>query len=1288
MLGVKVMKPPMSVLLMVALAMGSVIPVLSTVGGTPVARAEAAGTTTAALDGMSDRISAGSHVCVVSDEGQVMCWGPAAEGQLGYGNTTGIADTPGPAGNAVNGGMVPLPGGRTAVAVAAGNAHTCALLEDGQVSCWGYDAYGQLGYGNTNNIGDDETPAQNPVNGGLVPLPGGRTATSIAVMWRHTCAVLNDGQVACWGLGGSGQLGYGNTNDIGDDETPAQNPVNGGVVPLPAGRTAVAVSGTDVSTCALLDNGTVSCWGWGNSGRLGYGNTNDIGDDETPAQNPVNGGVVPLPAGGSAVAIAGGSHHMCAVLSNGQISCWGLGASGRLGYGNTNTIGDDETPAQNPVAVGYVPLPVGRTAVGVAADYQHTCALLDNGQLSCWGDGSKGRLGYGNTNSIGDDEYPSANPVNGGIVPQPPSRRVVAVTLGTEATCAILTDARVVCWGQTWSLPVNTRVGDVTTAASAVAIPMAVHRRVVSLGAGAVTTCALADDGVLTCWGSNAWGQLGSPGSVIGDNERANQAGGVPMPGERTVIAVSNAKVHSCAVLDNGQVACWGDGANGKLGYGNTTTIGDNETPAENPVNGGLVSLPAGRTAVAVGTGLTHTCALLDNGQVACWGDGANGKLGYGNTTTIGDNETPAQNPAHGGMVPLPGGASAVAISVGHSHACALLTSGSITCWGNNTWGQLGYGNTNDIGDNETPAQNPVHGGLTYLPAGRTAVAVAAGDFHTCALLDNGQVTCWGDGAFGKLGYGNTLQITNPSTNPYNGGIVPLPGGHTATAIAAGQDHTCAVLDNGQVSCWGDAVYGQLGYGNIIDIGDNETPAGNPYNGGIVALPAGRTAVAVATAVAHTCATLDDGTVSCWGYAGSGRLGYGNLNNIGDTETPAENPVNGGVVPSLQPLARTDYRAVQPARVLDTRGFGVTVDGQFQAGGYRAAGSTMAVRVAGRGGAPVDATAVTMTVTVVQPAAAGYLTVWPCAQPKPTASSLNFAAGANTANTVVMAAAGDICIFTSQATHLIADLMGFTPRTTRYVPVGPSRLLDTRPGFTTFDGQAAGGGQRAAGSSLTLQVTGRGAPIAVPTGIRTVLLNVAAVQPAASGYLTVWPCDRPQPNASNINFAAGVATANLVVADLSASGSVCIFTSQATQLIADVVGYFDSSATRAPTAVHTVNPGRLMDTRAIGVTADGRYQATGALTANTTYTVQIGGRFPLSAGRVAILNVAVVSPAGGGYLTVWPCDQVLPTASSLNYQSGVNRANSVITSLSATGTVCVRSSQPLHLIIDVSGSAR
>ena len=136
MLGVKVMKPPMSVLLMVALAMGSVIPVLSTVGGTPVARAEAAGTTTAALDGMSDRISAGSHVCVVSDEGQVMCWGPAAEGQLGYGNTTGIADTPGPAGNAVNGGMVPLPGGRTAVAanatVADGRYSNHALRGTGQ----------------------------------------------------------------------------------------------------------------------------------------------------------------------------------------------------------------------------------------------------------------------------------------------------------------------------------------------------------------------------------------------------------------------------------------------------------------------------------------------------------------------------------------------------------------------------------------------------------------------------------------------------------------------------------------------------------------------------------------------------------------------------------------------------------------------------------------------------------------------------------------------------------------------------------------------------------------------------------------------------------------------------------------------------------------------------------------------------------------------------------------------------------------------------------------------------
>jgi len=111
-----------------------------------------------------------------------------------------------------------------------------------------------------------------------VDLGSGRTARAITAADEHTCALLDNGRVRCWGFGNSGRLGYGTTNDIGDDETPGSV----GPVDLGSGRTARAITAGGAHTCALLDNGAVRCWGWGDSGRLGYGNTNTIGDDETP----------------------------------------------------------------------------------------------------------------------------------------------------------------------------------------------------------------------------------------------------------------------------------------------------------------------------------------------------------------------------------------------------------------------------------------------------------------------------------------------------------------------------------------------------------------------------------------------------------------------------------------------------------------------------------------------------------------------------------------------------------------------------------------------------------------------------------------------------------------------------------------------------------------------------------------------------------------------------------------------------------------------------------------------
>jgi alpha-tubulin suppressor-like RCC1 family protein len=326
----------------------------------------------------------------------------------------------------------------------------------------------------------------------------------------------------------------------------------------------------------------------------------------------------------------------------------------------------------------------------------------------------------------------------------------------------------------------------------------------------------------------------------------------------------------SCARLDTGRVRCWGRGSDGALGYGNAMDIGDTETPG----SVGPIDLGAGRTARALAAGLYHACAILDHGQVRCWGASYYGELGYGNRKGIGDDETPGSV----GPVDLGSGRSAVAITGGGYHTCAILDNGRVRCWGRAFEGQLGYGNQSLVGDNETPGSV----GPVDLGQGRTAVAITGGGFHTCAILDNGKVRCWGEGGQGPLGYGNQKYIGDDET-PASVGPVKLGAGRKAIAISAAGRHTCAVLNNRKVLCWGTGKYGQLGYGNTRDVGDNESPG----SVGPVKLGAGRKAVAIQTGGRHTFALLDDGRLRSWGLGSDGQLGYANTKNIGDNEKPA-----------------------------------------------------------------------------------------------------------------------------------------------------------------------------------------------------------------------------------------------------------------------------------------------------------------------------------------------------------------------------------------------------------------
>ena len=204
-------------------------------------------------------------------------------------------------------------------------------------------------------------------------------------------------------------------------------------------------------------------------------------------------------------------------------------------------------------------------------------------------------------------------------------------------------------------------------------------------------------------------------------------------------------------------------------------------------------SLGTGRTAVALSSGYSHTCAILDNGAVSCWGRGNNGQLGNGATS---DKSTPTLTSSLGT------GRTAVALSSGDYHTCAILDNGAVSCWGRGNYGQLGNGGTSD---KTTPTLT------SSLGTGRTAVALSSGGHHTCAILDNGAVSCWGRGSYGQLGNGGTSTKTIPTLTS------SLGTGRTAVALSSGDIHTCAILDNGAVSCWGNGHYDQLGNGATSD---------------------------------------------------------------------------------------------------------------------------------------------------------------------------------------------------------------------------------------------------------------------------------------------------------------------------------------------------------------------------------------------------------------------------------------------------------------------------------------
>jgi hypothetical protein len=250
------------------------------------------------------------------------------------------------------------------------------------------------------------------------------------------------------------------------------------------------------------------------------------------------------------------------------------------------------------------------------------------------------------------------------------------------------------------------------------------------------------------------------------------------------------------------------------------------------------------------------------------------------------------------------------------------------------------------------------------------------------------------------------------------------------------------------------------------------------------------------------------------------------------------------------------------------------------------------------------------------------------------------------------------------------------------VPVVPARLLETRvgPTETTVDGLFKGTGRLPAGETIELKVTGRGG---VPAAAAAVMLNVTAVSPDASGYLTVFPCGSTRPQASNVNYGPGDVVSNAALAKIGNDGKVCIYTLAAADIVADVNGYVPTGG-----SPDTVVPARLLETR-IGpteMTVDGLFQGTGRLPADSVIELKVTGRGGVPADADAVmLNVTAVSPGSSGYLTVFPCGSTRPQASSVNYRRSDVVPNAVLAKIGNDGKVCIYTLAAADIVVDVNG---
>jgi alpha-tubulin suppressor-like RCC1 family protein len=786
--------------------------------------------------------------CVLRGDKKVLCWGSTSYGRIGIPS----------AGNQ----LTPIVTGLTeeVVQIAGGNGFFCALTAGGTVRCWGRNNFGQLGNGLTS---DSHTSVLVSGLTNVVQIATGSLAYTV-------CARLSDGTLRCWGLGTSGQLGRGSS-------TNSSVPVTVSGI-----STAVSISVENATSCAVLQGGALRCWGSNSQGQIGgvvgVGRT-------TPGDISGVANVSQVAVGDKTIFIRTSDNRIFALGDNDEgqlgnptlslnsvvpvsISRWALvrdvpsEPTGILAIGSTNSSLTLAWSAPNSnggwALADYLVEMRARGGSwevlndGISADARVTAQGLTLGSEYQFRITAVNGTGSGSP-SVESEYFQVSNPPT-----DIPSLRVVArgtgsVTLAWDAPSAnqgvpvsdyvieyrsgqeswitfedgTSTETTTTVTGLTTGIPYQFRVRADNNAPLDAAPAYLGEVSQISLSNH---SCVLTNQREVQCWGPNSNGEIG---------RGAETAGGL-FP-QRVTLAnqitqISAGASHTCALKINGTVLCWG-----YMGPGNSE-------PLPRQVEG-LSDV------VQLSSGMDYSCAVTSVGQVKCWGSNAHGTLGIHASASI-------------IRVPLSiqGISTARKVVSSAYHACALLSDGTVRCWGSNARWQLGNGSSTS---SVTPVVVSGLSGVTDLSAGSWIYS-----FHTCALTSAGAVRCWGEGDNGRLGTGSTSDRSTPATVISSG----------VKAISVNDAFSCAVLTTGELRCWGWNGHGQLGQGNT-------TTYLSP-----VAVPGLTDVRTVSAGAYHVCAVASDNELYCWGANSYGQIGPGQASFLsperiqGLTEFPLSPP--------------------------------------------------------------------------------------------------------------------------------------------------------------------------------------------------------------------------------------------------------------------------------------------------------------------------------------------------------------------------------------------------------------